>query len=231
MNIIISLHREWTEKITENIKPFEFRTKLPKNLKIGDTLFLYETSKHGGQKKIIGECKVKSILPLTNEKGEYPMYGAYNLIDYYYNKIKHLPEIGEKFRKVKEEFGNKLENYRYGSEISYAFSEKELESLRKTGNLLNLWDTTKNSFDDEELKEILDDNEKAYKYIEECDDWLRSIGFYNDGEESFWTYAIEIYDVKKYDVPKSLNEFNNQNGNPIAVAPQSWCYTTTEGKK
>ena len=44
MNIILSIHTKHAENIYSGKKIFELRTQMPKKLKIGETVWLYETS-------------------------------------------------------------------------------------------------------------------------------------------------------------------------------------------
>lgn len=228
MNIITSIHRKYTEKIFSGEKPFEFRSKLPNDFGIGDIIYIYETSKNKGVKKVIAECKVKNIIKLTNDKGEYSCFGAYHFIDYYFSHIKHQEDIAEKFRTVKEEFKDKFTNYKYGFIINYALSDIELDHIRKTGRPYDTFTEFPNGYQDKRLVKLLNDNEKTYNCIKECDEWLSNIGFYYNYDESYWKYAIELTEIKKYDKPKEISEFIGRNGVALKRPPQSWCYTTSE---
>lgn len=44
MNIILSIHQKWAKLIYEGKKTIEWRKTLPKKIKKGDKVFLYETS-------------------------------------------------------------------------------------------------------------------------------------------------------------------------------------------
>ena len=88
MDIMMSIHKEWVDKILSGKKPFEFRKKLPKNFSAGDKIYIYETSKQNGLQKVIGECKVKHILNFANDKGKLPCFGCYPLIKYFMKHIK-----------------------------------------------------------------------------------------------------------------------------------------------
>lgn len=222
MNIIYALHKCWCDKIFDGSKPIEFRTKLPKNLKSGTKLYLYETAKNNGARAIVGECVVDYIIPVlsSTKNNKWPICGAYPFIDYYFEHIKGDKEIAEHYRKLKKEF-DAYENYRYGFILNYAFCEEELTSLRTTGSLI---DTFKIS-DYDLVKKIIDKNDIGNKRIEECDNWLSKIGYYNEFDETYYQYGIVLKDIKKYDTPKPIGDFKNKDGEQIKFAPQSFIYT------
>ena len=60
--------------------------------------------------------------------------------------------------------------------------------------------------------------------MKECDDWLTTIGFYNDMEESYYRYGIEVTDIVRYSTAKQISDFTNLHGIPLAKAPQSFQY-------
>ncbi len=219
MNIIYALHKCWCDKIFDGSKPIEFRTKLPKNLKSGTKLYLYETAKNNGARAIVGECVVDYIIPVLSDKGKWPILGCYPFIDYFYENIKKDKETADYFRALKKEFDT-YENYRYGFILGYSHSPLELESLRTTGSLMNLYPC-----DFETVNRVVKDNEKSGKYAEECDDWLTQIGFYDDGGETYYQYGIVLKDIKKYTEPKQINTFEDKDGVAIQKAPQSFMYT------
>ena len=220
MDIVISIYGKWSQMILDGKKPIEFRTKLPKNFKAGDKIYIYETAKYGGARAIVGECTVDYIISVLNKEGKWPMYGAYPFIDYFFENIKNNKEKAKYYRKLKKEFDT-YENYKYGFILGYAFSELELKSLRETGSLIDTWTI----YDKMVVDEIINANEESNKLIGECDDWLSSIGFYNEFEESYYKYGIVLKDAKRYDEPIPITEFLDQNKNTITRAPQSWMYT------
>ena len=118
------------------------------------------------------------------------------------------------------DFFDTYENYRYGFILGYSHSPLELESLRKTGSLMDLYPC-----DFETVNRVVKDNDKSNEYVEECDNWLTSIGFYDDGGETYYQYGIVLKDIKKYDKPKEINMFKNKDGARIEKAPQSFMYT------
>ena len=227
MDIIVSLHNNWCQKIFKKEKPFEFRNTIPKNTKENDCIYFYETKKNGGKGKIVGEAKIKRIIPLRNNKGEWPCLGAYHFIDYFFENIKKQKEIAEKFRQSKK-FEGKFENYKFGFIINYALSDLELESIRKTGRPINIWKQYPAGYKNAELVQLLKEHEKINECIAECDNWLSSIGFYDECDERKWKYAFELSEIKEYAFPENLSTFCYFKGNKlerIQRAPQSWKYT------
>jgi predicted transcriptional regulator len=78
MNILISIHKKYTNQILNGSKTFEFRKKILKNMKAGDTLYIYETVNGGGSGKVVGETRIKKILETNKD----------NVIDYIYDNWK-----------------------------------------------------------------------------------------------------------------------------------------------
>lgn len=221
MDILMSLHKVWADMIFDGKKPIEFRTRLPKNFSIGDKIYIYETAKRGGSRKVVGFATVKDIIEVLSKDGRWPMFGAYPFIDFYFENIKGDKEKAEHYRKLKEEF-DKYTQYKYGFILGYAFSELELSCLRETGCFVDTWKI----FDMNIVRKVINDNTTSENYIRECDDWLKKIGYYNDCEESYYKYGIVLTNITKFDTPISINDINDKNGDPIKTAPQSWMYVS-----
>lgn len=67
MDILLPIQRPYTDLIFKGFKPFEFRTRIPQNLLLGDTIYIYESKAKGGTGKVIGHAKLKGILPISKE--------------------------------------------------------------------------------------------------------------------------------------------------------------------
>ena len=219
MDILLPIYKHWCDKILNGTKTIEFRTRLPKHLKQGTIIYLYETAKNGGCKKVVGQCEVDYIIPVLSKDGKWPIYGAYPFIDYFYKNIKKDNEIAEYYKNLKKEFDS-YRHYRYGFILGYAFSELELESLRKNKCLIDLTKT----FDIDIINQISKDNGKSHNYIEECDKWLSDIGYYNDSEESYYKFGIVLKNVQRFETPKKLSCFKNIMGETVKNTPQSYMY-------
>lgn len=211
MNMIFSVENQYIEKIFNNKKPFEFRNNLPKEIRIGDTIYIYETYKNGGKKKIVGEVIVEDLIDLR-PNGKTPMFGAWNFIDYYMEYIKKDKEKAELFKIAKE---INLPNYKFGCFITYALAPLYMEMIRN-GKYPDY-----NYFYKEDNKLVQEGDE----CLRRCDDWLRDIGYYNWDDKSYWKYAIKIRPIKTYKTPVDIQKFKDKNNNYIKKAPQSWMYT------
>lgn len=220
MNILLPLYKKWSEMILAGEKPLEFRTRLPKDFEVGTTIYLYETLKNGGCGRVVGECRVNQILNVQNKAGKWPTFGAYPFIDYYYEHVACDKEKAEHLRRIKEQFADKFPRYKYGFILQYAFSEDNLNNILQNGEPIDTWKI----MDIKKVHKILDDIELGNKAIEECDKWLTKIGFYNEMEESYYKYGIELTNIVRYPTPKSLSDFTDRHGMPIKKAPQSFQY-------
>lgn len=212
MDILMSIHKVWIEKIFNKEKILEFRKSIGKNFKIGDTVYLYETSKNGGSKKVVGEFTIKDIVKL-NKKSK---IATYDLLPYY---CLNIIKDEEAFEAVDKIFNIPLKNYNDAIKLSYIFNPHFIEYLRDTNNFPDL-----SKFSRDELNIYLKNQEKSSKLVKDCDNWLFNIGFYNEYWECYYKYYLEIDNVKKYDIPLDLSNFKNQKGEIILKASQSWCY-------
>lgn len=219
MDIMYALYKHWTDMILSGEKPLEFRTKLPKDMKPGTKILLYETRKHNGAGAVVGECTVKDIIPIKNGT-RWPLVGCYPFLDWYCEHIRNDVALANHIRAIRSEFDN-MAGYRYGFVSRYIFSTRTLEQLRLTGRPFDLMQMTI-----DERDEILKEYEKANDLEYECDDWLTKIGLYNEFGETNYQYALVLDNPVRYQVPKQLNEFKGTNGKPIGNAPQSYCYAT-----
>ena len=211
MNVIFSIHKDFTEKIFNKEKIFEFRNTIPQSTPLGGKIFFYETSKNGGSKKVVGEATIRDIIDLR-PNGQTPMYGCWNFIDYYVEHIEKDLISAKCFTEMKQ---YNPENYKFGSLITFALSPKYTKTI-KQGEYPHYDCSAK------------EDNKKvdlANLYMNKCDDWLRNMGYYNDDDRSFWRYAIELDDIKKYSTPFEITDFYKKNGERIQKAPQGWMYT------
>ena len=168
MNIICSVHRNWIEMILSGIKTIEFRSMLPKDFKSGDKIYLYETSKNGGSKKIVGECEVDYIINVLSKDGKWPTFGCYPFLEYYFQNIKNDSYVANQYGKIKSEFENKVTKYKHGYVVKYAFSEENLDSLRKHGEVIDLWNIANFTVVQKYLKDI----EKSDEYSKVVKEYL-----------------------------------------------------------
>ena len=220
MDILYSLHKKWSNKIFDLTKPIEFRTKLPKDLKQNTKIYIYETSKNDGCQKVIGECRVDYIINVLSPEGKWPFVGCCPFLEYYFYNIKKDFETARVYENVRKRFENKSTNYKYGYVFQYAFSEENLKSIEETGSAIDTF--TILNFN--EVKKLLDDIDISDKHMKEVDNWLTSIGFYDEYDETNYRYGIVLIYVVKYNTPLSLDNFVNKDGQTVVRPPQSYMY-------
>jgi hypothetical protein len=214
MNIIISIHNIWAEKILKGEKTIEFRNNLPKNLKPGDKVFIYETYKNNGRKMVVGSFTLSKAYKISN-KGR---IGFVAFIRYYVENIlkdKELLKLIDRCEKIS------MPHHYQDIVYSYMYCDEILDYMEKHHDVPEL---------DLALymdKTFLQKKAKAEMLTTDCDDWLTNIGFYNEFGESHYLYAFEIEHVEPFINPIPITEFVNQNMENIKTAPQSWCYTLT----
>jgi predicted transcriptional regulator len=189
-------------------KDFEFRTRLPKDLKTGDKVYIYEPKKYGGSGKIVGEFTVGDIVSC-----DYP-FGAFPFIVHFCRNVLKNEEYAKKFeRAVKTE----LPGFKKGYILKYALDDESMDHIRKYGTPPDICDYLY----DKDRCANLDESEKIWKW---CDEWLRKIGYYNECGESNYKYAIQILNPVQFSNPKDLSDFTRLDGTVIEKAPQSFVY-------
>ena len=226
MAIMYPIYKDWNEKIFEgdilqlqhpdcrknkNIryrKDFEFRTRLPKDLKAGDKVYVYEPKRYGGSGNVIGEFVVGNIIPC-----DYP-FGACAFIVHFCRNILKNEDYAKKFeRAVKTD----LPGYKKGYVLKYALDSESIDDIRQFGAPPDICDYICNK----ERAANLEESESVWKW---CDSWLSSCGFFNEFGESNYKFAIEILNPTRYSVPKSLSDFTKNGGGIVERAPQSFVY-------
>lgn len=226
MAIIYPIHKQFNDKIfNDDIlylqhkdcslsrhkryrKNFEFRTKLPKNLKTGDKIYVYETKKRRGCGKVIGEFTVGEIFPCNYA------YGAYPFIAYFCRHILKNEDYAKKYERAMKV---DLPKYKKGFIIKYALDNESMDFIEKYGRPPELIDYLY----DKKRCENMDEAERVWKWT---DAYLTAIGFFDDTGESNYKIAIEIKDPVSYAYPKELSDFKKLDGSIVEKAPQSFCY-------
>ena len=206
MNIIFSLNNKKASILEENEKFLLFGNNFNKNMSKCSKIYLCNGD------NIIGEGDLVEIKDIGHSK-----LGATNFILFWAKEIKK----DEALVKVLEDALNfDLPNYDKSLNLSYMYNLWSLEVLKKTGHLPMLA-----SLSSEEFRLYMENQEKADKVLSECDEWLDDLGFYNDGDESFFKKYIAISNIIVYNKSKELNNFKNKNNESISKAPKNWCYT------
>lgn len=214
MNVIMPIHKEYSDRIFSGLKPYEFRNKVPK-LEKYDKVFVYETKKKGCG-MIVGYFTVKVVEKITHHKLGAYLYASEYAHRYYNEDIQKL---------VDKAMTIDLKNCDNSLVLYYLFMEEFLDEMLRT----------KRPPEEENYFHYMRDNFSEYNrkkelqtsFIEGCDEWLKNIGFYNTdfGGKSDWNYRIVIAGTCKYENPIPITEFQNAKGLSIKKAPQSFCYT------
>lgn len=212
MDILMSLHKIWVDKILDGTKILEFRKSIGKDFNIGSTVYIYETAKNGGLQKVVGQFTIKDIVKLDGKS----KVATFDLLPYY---CKNVIKENDTLSVVNKAFSIELPNYNNSIKLSYIYNINFLESLRDTGSFPDLL-----KMSELEIKQYYSNQEKSKSLVSACDKWLTDIGFYNEYGESNYKYYIEIKDVVKFKKPLILTCFIGRNGKVIERAPQSWCY-------
>lgn len=211
MAILMSIHNVWCEKILNGTKTLEFRNNIGKNFLIGDTIYIYETFRNNGRKMVVGEVKIKDIKEIPKSR-----CGCYGLLPYYAQNIVTDEEIR---KAIIDTYNFDLPDYDGIFKMKWMFLPKHLEKFKETGRLPDFMLMKPEEFDEYEKKSF-----KAQLVMEDCDDWLRDIGYYNECDESYYKKYIELELPQRYTTPIPVENFKNLQGEAIKKAPQSWCY-------
>lgn len=210
MNAIFSIEKKYSDLILSGYKNIEFRNVLVK-LEKDDKVYIYETKKNGCG-MIVGYFIVDKIEEIKKNK-----IGTYNFMVDYAKKFsnKEIIEHIEKASKIN------LKNHYNCYVLSWLFNEKIIDYMLLTGDVVNIKETLEGGKfeDNNEFKQ------KREKFCDDCDDWLKNIGYYNDFDEAYWKYKIYIKKAIKI-TPMPITEFHLLNGKKINRAPQSFCYTS-----
>lgn len=207
LDIILPIHKNFVYLLETNEKKFEFRNKLGKNVKCGTKVYVYETGKQNGRKQIVGEFVISKIYDLSDVK-----FGYYWIIDWYCEYILKDIELSTKFKIAKD---LPKSHYKLGSWLNFALSEKCIQYIKDT----NEWPKFSLIIEETELIK------KAEEIILDVDKYLTKIGYYNSYDESFFSYALEFKNYKKYETPIPITKYLNKNKELIKTAPQNFHYT------
>lgn len=220
MDILLPLHKEWSDKILSGEKPFEFRNINFKNLNCGDKIFIYETG-YNGIKKVVGEATVKQILDLKSMNSR---LACIPFLLYFVKNIKEFESEEERnmlINNIQYMYDNDIEGYRKEIMIKHLYLREELIALKKDPNTCFItFSNKKEDIEDFEIKRNL--RFKSQLLCEKCDAWLDSIGYFYNNKD--WKYAIQLIDHVKYDIPMDISEFKNVNSIAITTVPQGFCY-------
>lgn len=189
-------------------KDFEFRTRLPKDLKTGDKVYVYEPKKHHGSGKVIGEFTVGEIIKCDCA------FGAFHFIVHFCRNVLKNEDYAKKFeRAVRTE----LPGFKKGYVLKYALDDESMDWIEKTGTPPDI----ASYLHDKKRCEKLDESEKVWKWT---DEYLTSMGFYSNTGESNYKFVLTIMNPIRYETHKNLSEFTKMDGSVVEKAPQSFVY-------
>ncbi len=205
MPILMPLYKKWSDMILNKEKPFEFRSKIGRNFYAGDTIYLYESSKNNGCQKIVGEVRIKNISKIEHTGCDTAIF-----IEYYLKNILKNDYYVKQWQSVKR---LQLDGYNDYIKLSNIFCIDFLKALKNNNTRNFVYD-----------REFLKRKKLSEEVANAADEWLYKIGYYNSYGQTTYDYALELYDIKRYNQPLELENFENNKGEIITQAPQSWCY-------
>lgn len=213
MNIICSIHNQYTKLIFSGKKDLEFRNRIGVFVNEGDRLYVYETKNVAGSGMVIGSAIIDAIIPIPYHK-----QGTYFILPYYVEKY----GTEEDKETVKQAMEIELDHYDKSIVLDYLYDEQSLSYMKKKRDVPDPRTHMFRGYSHTTYNYLC---EKAKCLCRNCDDWAKTIGYYNENETSYWKYAIRLTDIVKFDSGKPIQDFRNRNGESIKKAPQSWCYT------
>ena len=208
MAVIYPIYKVFNDLIFSGTKPFEFRTRLPKNLTTGTKVYIYEPVKHCGCRKVVGEFAVGNILHCDYHIGCIPF------LPYFCRNVLKDEDYAQKFEKA---LSIPMPEYKKGFAAQFALDKESIKHIEKTGKPPKPEDYLYNHARCVKL-------DKVEEIMDMTDCWLRRIGFYNAFDESNYKFALEIINPVRYTTPKDLGEFKKLDGTKIEKAPQSFVY-------
>ena len=201
MNILMSVRKHWIDMIKDGSKKLEFRNRIGKEFKIGNTIYFYESGKDG-KKKITCSAKIKSITKIEHQKCDTVLF-----VDYYLKNVIKNEFYLKEWEKTKE---IDLPGYSSFIKLSNMFCSDYIK-------LLSEGKRDEYEYDTENLKK----KDLSNKISDDIDNWLYNIGYWNSLGETNYNYAIELCDVEEVDL--NLSDFTC-NGKVISRPPQSYLY-------
>lgn len=196
------IYNIWNEKIFNKTKPLEFRSRIGKNFEKGSIVYIYESARYNGCKKVVGQFEIANIVKIQHE-----ICDTVYFMNYYLKNILKDESIFKLWNTTKE---LRLKHYNDVLKLQY-FLVPEI--------LLKIDNNEVISYD-----ENIENSIKLSKEISNaCNEWLYDIGYYNNFGETNYNYYIEIANPILYNKKLELTDFLC-NDKTITKAPQSWCY-------
>lgn len=213
MDVMASCYKHWTDMILSGEKPFEFRGRPWKKIEVGDKFYLYESKKHGGAGMVVGEATIEKIIPIV-----FSLSPQRDTFHYWAEHIVNRPDIVAAVDKIGD---FRMSHYKDGYIYTFMLCDPILDYILVHDELPPTYNTIRDLFLHPELYQSMD---LARKAIQEYDEWMHRIGFWNEYGESTYTIAYQLKDPIRYKKAKPVTMFCGSDGKPITKAPQSFQY-------
>ena len=207
MAIILSMYKEYADKILSGEKILEFRNNIGKDVKVGDTVYIYECKKYNGSGKVVGKFTINSFGDLeTSSK-----WAGQIVFPYF---LKNVIKNEDAYNAYNKSMSINLKHYNEYMKARYMFCPELIIKLDEDIDISAMRINHQNDID------------RADRLINECENWLENIGFYDDLDniKAYYKKYIEVSNPVRFVEKKDISEFKLKNGNTIQKAPQSWCY-------
>lgn len=225
MDIMYANSRPLSQMILSGEKTIDFRKQRPKHLNTDDTIYIYESGRNHGAKAVVGQCRLQEIIPICGENGKepFPAFGAYTPMLYFLKQIKKDIVLHDRVKQIFDQYDPILtKRYKRGYILEFLFSPEDLLNIKTNGEPVDTWKLM-----NQQAWHILEQRKKARELIQECDEWLTHIGFYNEYGESQYRFMLLLSDPVTYEKPISINKFRTLNNKPLSHPPQSYLYVTS----
>ena len=214
MNTIFSICKPWSEMILSGVKEYEFRGVRAKNISSGDKIYIYESKTNHGIGMVVGEVVVDEIVELTKNR--------IGPDKYFLRKFAKETKNTEALNALDKIGDFQLSNYRNGTIYSFMFCDKLIDNIIKNDKYP---EETIDPFYLGSNPEIISQLNKAKLFLNACDSWLFSLGFYNYDMKSYYNTSYKLVNPIRYDNPIPITNFIKQDGKSFTRSPQSWAYT------
>lgn len=233
MNILFPIRKKFSDLIFSGLKDLEFR-KTKVKVEPGELCFIYETKggNPGGCGKVVGffECGGVEEIP-------YHKVGTYAMLQHFLDRAMKEPDVFKnlidtrQYEPFYDVIARALSIRFESTDESYVLhlicDEKAIKIMEDTGrplDTMDLYDLMKDWKRYENCRQL------SSRLCDKCDEWLRSIGYYNDDDKSYWSHSISIKNPKLIE-PIDINELSLYNGQRLKAAPQSFCYINVPNYK
>lgn len=214
MNIICNETRPFSDKIFNGEKPFIFLRSNGRVLNDGIKVFIYETKKANGCGKVIGEAIANKIVTIP-----YPIIGPCR---YFLRKYAQLTNNKEAIDALNKLGDFNLSNYRTNTILSFLFCGDILEEAIKNDEYPP---QSKDIRSYSPGSPYVVNTQRSNDFLFACDEWLNSLGFYDDFEKSHFDTSLELVDIQRYVMPIPISEFKSKSNKQFKKVTNSFVQT------